>query len=205
MDRDEEIHVPLSTAMRRLLNIDYVMGAKIRFADANAAKQAPGAITRLLRERHHLQDGEPDDFSLLTPVMVQEKVSSMGRVFSLYIPLLSLVCLVIGGIVIVNIMLITVGERKSEIGLRKAVGARAKDILTQFLFETAALTLSGGVLGSLLGFLGVLGISLVLKNRIDVSWTAAVLGLFGSAAIGVLAGLLPARRAAALQPAEALR
>jgi putative ABC transport system permease protein len=125
--------------------------------------------------------------------------------FNLFLALIAGIALIAGGVVVANVMLISVTERKNEIGLRKAVGARSKDIMLQFLFEATAVTLTGGVIGIVLGAIGAGILHAVTQLPTTVSWESVVLGVVFSSLVGIVAGLQPARRAAILQPVEALR
>jgi putative ABC transport system permease protein len=204
-DRDNEILVPYTTAMRRLMNIDYVQTAKLLVKDPRKIERTAERITTILRERHSLAESEPDDFSILTPVQVQEMVSSANRIFNLFLPLIAGISLIVGGVIVANLMLISVNERTSEIGLRKAVGARSKDIQLQFLAETTVITLLGGIIGIVLGLVGSQAVSAVMKLPPSLSWEALALGVIFSTLVGLIAGVFPARRAASLQPVETLR
>ena len=150
-DRDNEVLVPYTTAMRRLMNVDYIQSAKLLVKDIKKMERTVERITAILRERHALDENVPDDFSIFTPVLVQEMVSGANKVFNLFLPLIAGLSLLVGGVIVANLMLISVSERNSEIGLRKAVGARSKDIQLQFLTETTFITLIGGLIGIALG------------------------------------------------------
>jgi putative ABC transport system permease protein len=204
-DRDNEVIIPVTTMMRRVMNVDYVQSAKMLVSDAGDLDGAVLAIESLLRERHALAEGEPNDFSMITPTQVQEMVGSMNRVFTLFLPLLAGVSLLIGGIVVANLMLMGVNERRSEIGLRKAVGASAGDIRTQFFLESALVTMGGGVLALFVGA-GVLWfVSQGMEIPSVMPWQAALLGLGAAVVVGIAAGVLPARRASELDPVTTLR
>ncbi len=205
MDRDYEILVPLSTIMRRLMNVDFIMAAKLQLADASLMQQTAGEVGAILRERHHVGGGEPDDFTLVTPEQVQRIIAGMNRVFSVFLPLIAGIALIAGGVVVTALMLIMVSERKNEIGLRKALGARAKDIRLQFVIETAVITVAGGLAGFFLGTLGVQAMVIKMKLPTIIPWEAFSLGMIFSIVVGMTAGLVPAKRAAQLEPVEALR
>lgn len=204
-DRDNEAIVPYTTMMRRVMNIDYVQTAKILVAGGTDLDGAVAAIEALLRERHVLAEGELNDFSMITPVQVREFLSSMNRIFTLFLPLLAAVSLFIGGIVVANLMLMGVSERRSEIGLRKALGARDRDIWLQFLLESSLVTVAGGVLALLVGAVGLSFIGRAMEGVSVMPWEAATLGLASAVLVGLLAGVFPARRAAALDPVTTLR
>jgi putative ABC transport system permease protein len=204
-DRDNEVIVPVTTMMRRVMNIDYVQSAKILVSNGDDLDGAVVAIEQILRERHSLAEDEPDDFSMITPVQIREMVGSMNRIFTLFLPLLAGVSLLIGGIVVANLMLMGVNERRSEIGLRKAMGARKKDIWMQFLLESSVVTAAGGVMALLVGA----GLLAMVAQGMEIPsimpWSAATVGLFAAVAVGLLAGVFPARRAAELDPVATLR
>ncbi len=204
-DRDNEVLVPVTTMMRRVMNVDYVQSVKFLVESGTDLDGVVLAIEGLLRERHALAEGVPNDFSMITPVQVQEMVGSMNRIFTLFLPLLAGVSLLIGGIVVANLMLMGVNERRSEIGLRKAVGARGRDIWVQFLLESSLVTVVGGLLALVVAAitLGVIGRFMEIPSIMP--WEAAFLGLGAAVAVGLLAGVAPARRASALDPVATLR
>jgi putative ABC transport system permease protein len=205
LDRDNEISVPITTIMRRLMNVDYIMTAKLQLADKSRMEETAEQIRQILRERHHINADEPDDFMIITPVKVRQILSQMTNVFSVLLPLITGIALLAGGVVIAALMLIMVNERTGEIGLRKAVGARAKDILQQFIMETTVITVTGGFFGFLLGAIGVQALVIRMKLPVVLPWEAFILGMVFSAIVGMAAGIIPARRAASLEPVEALQ
>jgi putative ABC transport system permease protein len=205
LDKDNEIIVPISTLMRRVRNVDYIMGAKLLLTAGTDLDAATVTAGEILRRRHGIGPGQEDDFSLHTPVQVQQMVRSSNRVFTLFLPLIAGLAILVGGIVVANLMFMTVHDRRAEIGLRKAVGARERDIRVQFLAEAAAVTgLAGGLaLAAGVGVLGVLGHLTGTPARMQ--WETALLGLGIAVVVGIVAGVAPARRAAALDPIETLR
>jgi putative ABC transport system permease protein len=191
--------------MRRLTNVDTISTAKLTMSDPTQASQLSNGIQRILRQRHALGAGQPDDFTILTPIDAQKEIGFIKKVLFLYLPLVAGIFLVVGGFVAASLMLVSVNERVGEIGLRRAVGAQPGDIRLQFLIETAATTLAGGLAGIALGYLGArLGANKMHLQNILV-WNAAFLGIAASTLTGLLAGLVPALRAARLNPADALR
>jgi len=205
MDRDDEVVVPISTAMRRLMNVDTIRAAKLLVKDPARVEETAREVRRLLRERHAIAPGQPDDFTVITSTQVQQMVGRVQRVLFLFLPLVAGISLAAGGVVAASLMLASVSERVGEIGLRGAVGARPRDIQLQFLLETAVTTLGGG-LGGLV--VGAAAAQIVARRwGLDgiVSWQAVVLGILAAAVTGLLAGVVPARRAARLQPVDALR
>jgi len=203
-DLDMNVIVPITTLMNRLMNVNYIAGAKIEVEDASKTEEIAVKINSLLRERHSLNVNETNDFSLVTPVMVKEIIKKMNRVFTLFLPLISGIALLVGGVVIVVIMLMSVSKRVSEIGLRKALGARPKDIMFQFLVEASVLALFGGVIGLSLG-LTAAWLFMSSKGLIFFfPWETVLIGVLFPIIIGVLAGILPARKASQMNPIESL-
>jgi putative ABC transport system permease protein len=205
MDRDNEIVVPISTLMRRLTNVDTIAAAKLLVKDPDREEVIAGEVARILRARHALVSDEPDDFRLVTTVEVRKMVTWIRRVLFLFVPLVAGVVLLVAGIVSATLMLSSVNERTAEIGLRRAIGARPEDIRLQFVTETAVTILSGGFAGLLLGYAGAQLLATRMQLSETFSWEAALVGIAASTITGLLAGVLPARRAAQLEPAEALR
>jgi len=205
MDRDDEIVVPISTLMRRLTNVDTVSAARLVVKDPGREEEIASEIGRILRARHALASDEPDDFRIVTTVEVRDTVALIRRVLRLYVPLAAAVVLLVAGIVAATLTLSSVNERVGEIGLRRAIGARPEDIRLQFATETAVSVLTGGLGGLLLGYVAARFAATRLQLGVAFSWKAVLIGLVGSAIAGLLAGVLPARRAARLQPAHALR
>lgn len=203
-DLDMNIIVPISTLMSRLMNVNYIIGAKLEVEDAARTEEIAVKATALLRERHSLNSDETNDFHIITPVIVKEIIGKMNRVFTLFLPLISGVALLVGGVVIVVILLMSVSRRVSEIGLRMAVGARSKDILFQFLIEASAVSLVGGLLGLGVGVAGAWIFMSSMGLTFFVSWEAILIGVLCPVIIGIAAGIVPARKAARLDPTEAL-
>src|SRR5262249_20602597 len=147
MDRDYEIVVPITTAMRRLTNVDAISAAKLVVNDPARAGDIARAVQEALRRRHALGRDQPDDFMIISSLEAQQMVSMIGRVLLLYVPLASGIVLLVGGIVAAALMLASVNQRITEIGLRRAVGALPQDIRGQFVIETAATIVMGGLGG----------------------------------------------------------
>jgi putative ABC transport system permease protein len=205
MDRDNEIVIPISTLMRRLTNVDTITGAKLLIAPSAHEDQVVKSIETILRERHGLSADQPNDFSILTASEVRKVMASIKRILSVYLPMIAAISLLAGGIVSAALMVASVNERAAEIGLRRAVGARPEDIRLQFLIETTATTLAGGVAGILVGYvLAHMGATHMHLGRV-APWGAALLGILSSIVVGLAAGLWPAQRAAQMSPVDALR
>ena len=209
---DDRILVPLTTAQSRLTTSDDADGVNIIFVqaiDADSVATANEEISQILRTRHRTAIGL-DDFSIMTQEDFIDTAESITGVLTVFLGGIAAISLLVGGIGIMNIMLVSVIERTREIGLRKALGARKKDILTQFLAESALLSLIGGLAGVVLGWLIALAIEQVSTMMgspfaVPISSDAILLATIFSAAVGVFFGLYPANRAAGLQPVEALR
>jgi putative ABC transport system permease protein len=205
MDRDNEVVIPISTAMRRVMNVDVLRGVKLLVRDPQKVDATAREVTRILRERHARAEGQPSDFTLITSSFVQKTVGKVQRVLFLYLPLVAFLSLLVGAVVAATLMLASVNERTGEIGLRRAVGARPRDIRLQFLAETAVTALGGGLLGAAIGSGLAVFVGTRMNFGVGVSPAAVALGLALAAVTGLLAGVVPARRAALLEPAAALR
>jgi putative ABC transport system permease protein len=205
IDKDNEIIIPLNTVMRRVSNDNYVLFVKFLVNNRNELSSTADLIAQSLRQAHSLQAQEQNDFIVVTPARAQEIISSATRMFNLYLPLLAAVSLFVGGIVIINLMLISVNERKKEIGLRKAVGARSSDITIQFLIESSSITVVSGLLGIGVGAIIFSYLAQRLSIPPVISWDSILLCSAASLIVGILAGYWPAKKAAALTPIETLR
>jgi putative ABC transport system permease protein len=210
-DQDDVILMPLSTARTRVIGSANAAKNRsvgtiwVKAADGVEASVVEAQVRGLLRQRHRLQPGADDDFSLrnLAEVMAAQEASS--RVLALLLAAVASVSLLVGGIGIMNIMLVSVTERTREIGLRMAVGARTRDILGQFLVEAVTLSLIGGLVGVALGVGAAMAIATFAGWQIAISPEAIVLAVAFAFVIGVFFGFYPARKAARLNPVEALR
>jgi putative ABC transport system permease protein len=209
-DQDDIILVPLSTAKKKVLGVSQAnarsvnaISVKVRAAEDMA--EAEMQVRALLRQRHRLQPSQDDDFWLRNLSEVLQTQEESSKVMTYLLGAIASVSLLVGGIGIMNIMLVSVTERTREIGLRMAVGARARDILTQFLVEAVTLSLIGGIIGIALGVGGSNAISYLAEWRTVLAPQAVVLAFGFSAAIGIFFGFYPARKASRLDPIEALR
>ncbi|MBI5540215.1 MAG: ABC transporter permease [Bacteroidia bacterium] len=202
-DLDMEVIVPITTMMSRLINVDYIASAKLE-VDETKMTEITDKITSVLKERHSVNNGETDDFSVITPVQVQEMTMKMRKIFTVYLPLISGVVLILGGFIISILMLMSVSRRVSEIGLRKAVGASSRDIMFQFLSESVLISFVGGLLGLLIGIFGTWAFLSKMGYLFFFPWQSIVFGVLLPVVIGILAGIFPARKAANLDPVKAL-
>jgi len=210
-DQDDLILMPITTARKRVLGASNLAKQRsvgtiwVKVAEGYDMKIAEEQVRSLLRQRHRLQPGQDDDFSLRNLEEVAATQEASSRVLALLLAAVASVSLVVGGIGIMNIMLVSVTERTREIGLRMAVGARTRDILGQFLVEAVTLSLIGGLAGIAIGVATAVGIAEVAGWRIVLSPESVILAVAFAFAIGVFFGFYPARKAARLNPVEALR
>jgi len=209
-DQDDVVLVPISSAKRGILganraNARSVGAIMVQAAGPKFVQEAQNQIKSLLRQRHHLQQNQDDDFTVRDLSEVFDAQESSARVMSLLLGAIASVSLIVGGIGIMNIMLVSVTERTREIGLRLAVGAKTHDILSQFLVEAVTLAALGGVVGILIGVAASGMISYFAQWSTLISPTVIVLAFVFSALVGVFFGYYPARKAALLDPIEALR
>jgi putative ABC transport system permease protein len=206
-DQDDLILVPITTAMRRLLNQHTINFMSVRCVSARMMPLAQEEIASFLRNRHHLRPPFPDndDFSIRSQTELLERQQSVTSTMTSLLSAVAVISLVVGGIGIMNIMLVSVTERTREIGIRKAIGATPRDILLQFLIESAIIALLGGLIGVGLGVGGAVLLAAVGGWATVVNATAIAAALVVSAGVGIFFGIYPASRAAALNPIEALR
>ena len=204
-DMDDRVIVPLTTAMRRMFNVTSLTVVRVRVDRPKDVQRVAQEIRMLMRERHHIRPPELDDFRVVTPDVIaglSEMVSGTLNKILLAVTTLSLI---VGGIVLMNLMLLSVAERRHEIGLRRALGGRRRDILLQFLFESIALTSVGGLVGLALGIGAAIVLGRVSANATMLSWEPLALAIALSLLVGLVFGLAPARRASNLPPVDALR
>jgi putative ABC transport system permease protein len=204
-DFDNRILVPITTAMRRVLNVDHIGGIRVITRDASLAPRQAEQIVRVLRERHRIQPPTEDDFRINTPTAIANIARGTSGTLSILLIALASLSLLVGGVVLMNILLISVAERTTEIGLRRAVGATRRDIFTQFLTESLSVTFLGMLLGSALGGGVSLAVGKLTPLATVISWEPFALAIAFALLVGVFFGVQPARRAARLQPVEALR
>jgi len=204
-NQDDTIFIPLSTAQRFLAGKNYLSTIYAEVIDQQSMTTAQEQITSLLLSRHNISNPELADFSIMNQADIVSSVSSITDTLTILLAAIAGISLIVGGIGIMNMMLTTVTERTREIGLRKAIGAKKKDITLQFLTESVMLTFIGGILGILLGWLLAWGITYFGSMTTEITSWSILLAVGVSAAIGIIFGYYPARRAAGLNPIEALR
>lgn len=205
MNQDDIVYVPLSTAQKQLFGDAYLTSIAVEATDAELMEAAELQLQLFMLQQHNISDPSEADFSIFSQQDLINTVSSTTGTFTTLLSGVAAISLLVGGIGIMNIMLVTVTERTREIGLRKALGAKKHIITTQFLIESIILTLAGGLIGVLLGIAASFIISVVTSSPFVISPASIGLACLVSAVIGILFGWYPARRAANLQPIEALR
>lgn len=204
-DQDDVVIVPYTTAQKKIMGITHVSYIMASATDRTKIDLAEKQITQLLRQRHKIPPGEEDDFRVRSQLDIASVAGSTSGIMTILLGAIASVSLIVGGIGIMNIMLVSVTERTREIGIRMAVGAKSRDILTQFLVESVVLCLIGGLIGIALGVLSSQLISGLLHWPIFISAPAVALSFFFAAFVGVFFGFYPARKASLLDPIEALR
>jgi putative ABC transport system permease protein len=209
-DQDDVILLPISTAKRKVIgiksaNADAVDSITMQAKSGNQIQAAQDEAKALLRQRHHLAPSEDDDFSIRNMEEIFAAQEASSHIMAIMLAAVASVSLIVGGIGIMNIMLVSVRERTREIGLRQAVGAKTRDILTQFLVEAVTLSIAGGCAGIILGIGASIIVSRLASWNTVVSISAVALAVFFSALVGIGFGYYPARKAAYLDPIEALR
>jgi putative ABC transport system permease protein len=204
-DQDDTLMIPYTTMQKRLMRITYVQSIVVKAVSAERVQEAQEQITLLLRQRHRISQDREDDFNIRNLSDIAEAAQTTARVMAVLLGSVASISLLVGGIGIMNIMLVSVTERTREIGIRMAVGARSRDIMLQFLVEAVVMAATGGLIGIFLG----IGSSEVLKEWAQwptlISPTIVAIAFLFSGAVGVFFGFYPAKKAANLDPIEALR
>ena len=204
-DQDDVIVIPISTAMYRVLGKDYVDGIDVEVRGPELIEQAQGEIEGLIVRRHRLTGDINESVDIRNMAEIQETLASTTKTMSWLLGSIAVISLLVGGIGIMNIMLVSVTERTREIGLRKAIGARARDIMTQFIIEAIVMSVSGGLIGIAVGIGIAAALSFAAGWTTKVSFSAVALATIFSIAVGMVFGIWPARKASQLNPIEALR
>jgi putative ABC transport system permease protein len=204
-DEDDTLIIPYTTVQKKIAGINWVQYVMCSASSEETIKPVQAQIAALLRERHHLRPDEDDDFEVTSPADLAETQAQSGRIMTLLLASIASVSLLVGGIGIMNIMLVSVTERTREIGVRMAVGATESDVQMQFLSEAVVLSLLGGSVGVVGGVAGSMAVSSMLSWPTRVPPEAIGIAVLFSAAVGIFFGYYPARKAARLDPIEALR
>jgi putative ABC transport system permease protein len=205
VDQDSQVFVPVSTAQKLLLGINYYNNISIQVKNENVIPQATEEVKNVLLSSHKISDPNKADFTIRNPQDALSLLTNITSILTIFLGAIAGISLLVGGIGIMNIMLVSVTERTREIGLRKAIGARRKDILTQFLIEAVVLTVTGGAIGIFLGYLGALAVAALGKWTPIVSMTSILLAFGVCTLFGLVFGIYPANKASKLSPIEALR
>jgi putative ABC transport system permease protein len=204
-DQDDVVYVPYTTVMKKLKGVTFIQNVTVSAASAGEVTKVADNIATMMRVRHKIQPGDPDDFMVRTMEEMANVRKEATQTMTALLASIAGVSLLVGGIGIMNIMLVSVTERTREIGLRMAIGARGRDVLLQFLVEAIVLSLFGGSIGIALGFALSQGVTFWMQWPTSVSPNAVAVAFGFAAATGVFFGFYPARKAAALDPIDALR
>ena len=207
---DQNIFVPLFTAQKLMLGIDYLNFIRIKVGDAQNVERATADIKTTLRQRHNIKDPSDDDFSVRNTAQALSVLTNVTDVLKYFLTSIAAISLLVGGVGVMNIMLVVVNQRIREIGLRKAVGARNQHIIWQFLIEAVFITLVGGILGILVGILIAYLAAVIIQYlgnnwKFIITWQSIVVATSVTFLVGIVFGMYPARKASQVSPMEALR
>lgn len=204
-DQDDLALLPYTTVMKRILASDYLQGIQASAVDENHTEETIAEITEILRRQHKLRDDQDSDFTIRSMQELAEMISSTSSMMTVLLAAVAGISLLVGGIGIMNIMIVSVTERTREIGLRMSIGATGRDIMMQFLIEAVIISVTGGLMGILIGCVATWMISIFAHWPVDVSTGSIVLSFAVCTAIGVIFGFYPAAKASNLDPIEAIR
>jgi putative ABC transport system permease protein len=204
-DQDDLILMPYTTVQKKIKGINWLDDIWASAISPEVVPEAEREITDLLRERHHIRPGQPDDFNIRHPVEIANAMADSARIMEILLASIASIALLVGGIGIMNIMLVSVTERTREIGVRMAVGASEKAVQMQFLSEAIVMSLMGGAIGLVFGLVGSVLVARILQWPTTVPLSAILIAFMVSAGVGIFFGYYPARKAVNLDPIEALR
>lgn len=204
-DQDDLALLPYTTVMKRILATDYLQGIQASAVDEDLTTQTIEQITEILRAQHKLRDDQEDNFTIRSMQELSEMISSTSSMMTLLLAAVAGISLLVGGIGIMNIMIVSVTERTREIGLRMSIGARGRDIMMQFLIEAVIISVTGGILGILAGGAATWIISAVAKWPVQIEPSSVILSFMVCTIIGIVFGFYPAAKASNLDPIEAIR
>lgn len=204
-DQDDVVLAPYTTVMKRILAVDYLQGIFASAVDENHTDETIESITEVLRSEHKLKEGAEDDFSIRSQQELSEMMNSTSDMMTVLLACIAGISLLVGGIGIMNIMYVSVTERTREIGLRMSIGARGIDILAQFLIEAVIISVTGGIIGILLGFISTWLVTIIARWPVSIQMYSVLLSFAVCTVTGVFFGWYPAQKASNLDPIEALR
>ena len=204
-DQDDIVIAPFTTVQERMMTVTYIQSIMVSATTEKLIPEATDEITQVLKERHHLGPSEDPDFTIRSQADIANAASATASILTILLASIASISLLVGGIGIMNIMLVSVTERTREIGIRMGVGARGRDVLLQFLIEALMISLIGGILGVGIGFLTSEVIASIMKWPVAITIESIILSFLFSTAIGIFFGWYPARKAASLNPIDALR
>ena len=204
-DQDDVVLAPYTTVMKRILAVDYLQGIFASAVDEKHTDETIESITEVLRSEHKLKEGAEDDFSIRSQQELSEMMNSTSDMMTVLLACIAGISLLVGGIGIMNIMYVSVTERTREIGLRMSIGARGIDILAQFLIEAVIISVTGGIIGILLGFISTWLVTIIARWPVSIQMYSVMLSFAVCTLTGVFFGWYPARKASNLDPIEALR
>jgi putative ABC transport system permease protein len=204
-DQDDIVIAPFTTVQERMMTITYINSIMVSATSEKMIPEATDEITQVLKERHHLGQSEDPDFSIRSQADIANAATATSGILTILLASIASISLLVGGIGIMNIMLVSVTERTREIGIRMGVGARGRDVLLQFLIEALMISLIGGILGVGFGILTSEVIAGIMKWPVTITLQSILLSFLFSTAIGIFFGWYPARKAASLNPIDALR
>ena len=209
-DQDDVIIIPYTTQMEKLMRVNFVPAVMLKLDDVRRVQSAKSEIEKILRERHHIGDGEQDDFTVMTTEVVMQMFNHSLGTMRIFVPLIAATAFLISGLVILTIMNLSIRSRTSEIGLRKAVGARDRDLRLQLFLEVVAIATGSAILGVILARIGLRTFVPMLMHRmgiqsVEVPVLLVIAAVAAAVVTGILGAMLPARRASRLDPVQALR
>ncbi len=209
-DQDNIIEVPYTTLLDNMLHVTFISGATFLVDDRSRVEEIRKEIVRIMRDQHHLGEGQKDDFSVITPALMQDLLDKSFRTFNIFVPLIAATAFLISGLIILSIMQISIKGRTPEIGLRKAMGARSRDLQAQIILEVLIVSAIASLIGLVLAQIGIRMVAPLLAAKFGIKQISPPLLVLAVAvcaamATGLLGGILPARRAAGLNPVKALK
>lgn len=204
-DQDDVVLAPYTTVMKRILSIDYIQGLFASAVSEELSEEATAEVTAILRSNHRLKDDAEDDFTIRSQQELSEMMNSTSDMMTVLLACIAGISLLVGGIGIMNIMYVSVTERTREIGLRMSIGARGRDILAQFLIEAVIISVTGGVIGVILGVVASELVNIIAHWPVSIQFYSVILSFLVCTVTGVFFGWYPAKKAASLDPIEAIR